>query len=204
MEDEAEIYDGIRAQFPLSFGKQAKSLTPLESIHNSTRRSNVLSDNGDSLSTSKALPSLSSSSKSWLNSLRNSDRNPNSRNASAHDTTKSGQSSEFYNNDGGGMLVGPPRPPPDIGSGDDEEEEDDGEVMIGPPRPPENSTGNDGEDDDVMIGPPPPPPGSNLAESESDGELDVEEQNPYRIPLSNEIVLKGHTKVLLLSGSFLS
>lgn len=213
MEDEAEIYDGIRAQFPLSFGKQAKSLTPLESIHNSTRRSNALSDNGDSLSTSKALPSLSSSSKSWLNSLRNSDLNPNSRNASAHDTTKSGQSSEFYNNDGGGMLVGPPRPPPDIGSGDDEEEEDDGEVMIGPPRPPENSTGDDSEDDDVMIGPPPPPPGSNLAESESDGELDVEEQNIYRIPLSNEIVLKGHAKIVsalavdnsgsrVLSGSY--
>ncbi|KAM1684332.1 hypothetical protein EV1_035236 [Malus domestica] len=29
-DDEAEIYDGIRAAFPLSFGKQSKSQTSLE------------------------------------------------------------------------------------------------------------------------------------------------------------------------------
>ncbi|KAJ0082880.1 hypothetical protein Patl1_10949 [Pistacia atlantica] len=39
MEDEAEIYDGIRAQFPLAFGKQSKPQTSLEKVHDATRRS---------------------------------------------------------------------------------------------------------------------------------------------------------------------
>ncbi|KAK4420076.1 hypothetical protein Salat_2420500 [Sesamum alatum] len=38
MEDEAEIFEGLRLQFPLSFNKQSKSETPLELIHNTTRR----------------------------------------------------------------------------------------------------------------------------------------------------------------------
>ncbi|KAM1052907.1 hypothetical protein ACFX13_000481 [Malus domestica] len=38
-DDEAEMYDGIRAAFPVSFGKQSKSQTPIEAIHNTTRRS---------------------------------------------------------------------------------------------------------------------------------------------------------------------
>ncbi|MCD7471290.1 hypothetical protein HAX54_011625 [Datura stramonium] len=38
MADEAEIYDGARAQFPMSFGKQAKSQASLELVHNATRR----------------------------------------------------------------------------------------------------------------------------------------------------------------------
>lgn len=46
-----------------------------------------------------------------------------------------------------------------------------------------------------MIGPPRPP-----AASDSDEDLfDGEPENRHRIPLSNEIVLKGHTKVLLLT-----
>ncbi|KAK8506147.1 hypothetical protein V6N11_059842 [Hibiscus sabdariffa] len=60
MEDEAEIYDGIRAQFPLTFGKQQKSQTSLEAVHNATRRSTA-SKNSDN-KTDEALPSVSSSS----------------------------------------------------------------------------------------------------------------------------------------------
>ncbi|GLT41477.1 hypothetical protein SLA2020_155380 [Shorea laevis] len=199
MEDEAEVYDGIRAQFPLTFGKQQKSQTPLEAIHNATRRSTAA---GTASSNTNDLPSLSSSSKAWLDSLRNSkDANPNPKFRQDENSGPPPQPSE----DEADAMVGPPRPPP--GSGGDEED-DDGEVMIGPPRPP---PGLGSEDDEVMIGPPPPPAGSGLGESDSEEES--QEENRYRIPMSNEIVLKGHTKVVsalaidhsgsrVLSGSY--
>ncbi|TYI20442.1 hypothetical protein ES332_A07G238200v1 [Gossypium tomentosum] len=183
MEDEAEIYDGIRAQFPLAFGKRQKSQTSLEAIHNSTRRSTAgaaaSTASNSTNKTNEALPSLSSSSKAWLDSLRNSKSpNPNPNDS----------------------VIGPPRPPP--GPVPDEDDED---VMVGPPPPPPGSGEDD--DNDVMIGPPRPPVGPS-----SDSEED-EEENRYRIPISNEIVLKGHTKIVsalaidhsgsrVLSGSF--
>lgn len=75
-----------------------------------------------------------------------------------------------------------------------EEEEEVEEAMIGPPRPPPRA--DEEEDDGPIIGPPRPPMdliGSDT--DDEDGDLDGEEENRYRIPLSNEIVLKGHTKV---------
>ncbi|KAH9627043.1 hypothetical protein KSS87_023731 [Heliosperma pusillum] len=45
MEDEEENHDGVRAYFPLSFGKQSKSQTPLEAIHNTTLRSQTPNPN---------------------------------------------------------------------------------------------------------------------------------------------------------------
>ncbi|KAJ1396336.1 WD repeat-containing protein 70 [Sesbania bispinosa] len=147
MEEDGEIYDGVRAQFPLSFGKQTKSQTSLEEIHNATRRTS----NSNSKTTND-FPSLSSSSKEWLKSLRPS-RNPT-----------------------------PPPPQPD--------EEDDG-PLVGPPPPP-SGLGPENHDDDEMIGPPPPPPRDYNLEDDSD---QTELGNRFRIPLSNEIVLKGHTKV---------
>lgn len=90
--------------------------------------------------------------------------------------------------DSGDAMVGPPRPPPGPGDGEDE----DGDVMVGPPPPP---VGLDQSDEDgEMIGPPKPPPGWNLSD-EDEEEDDDEVENRYRIPMSNEIVLKGHTKV---------
>lgn len=169
-DDEAEIYDGIRAEFPLTFGKQSKSQTPLETIHNATRRStNSLQQQPSSSAKPNDLPSLSSSSKTWLNSLRTPKPNPNP-------------------NDSDAPLIGPPRPPPTgpaSGNGDDDD------VLIGPPPPPPSGPA-ESDDDGEMIGPPPPPAGSNMGDSDSD----AEEENRYRIPLSNEIVLKGHTKVV--------
>ncbi|PNX95196.1 WD repeat-containing protein 70-like [Trifolium pratense] len=169
MEEEGEIYDGVRAEFPLSFGKQSKSQTPLETIHNATRRTS-----SSALPNSKTpndFPSISSSSKEWLHSVRSS-KNPTPP-PPLHDDDS---------------LVGPPPPPPH-----NEEEDDDGE----------------------MIGPPPPPPGSNLDDSDDEDDDSDEDQpsNRFRIPLSNEIVLKGHTKVVsalavdhtgsrVLSGSY--
>ncbi|KAM7501520.1 hypothetical protein LguiB_000424 [Lonicera macranthoides] len=132
MEEEAEIYDGIRAQFPLSFGKQSKSQTPLESLHKSTLRatttpSTAVDDqkpSSSSRSISEVFPSISSS-KAWLDTLKN--------------------------------------PNPSVSD----------DMKIGPPRPP-------------MVG----------SDTENDDESGGEEMDAYRIPLSNEIVLKGHTKVV--------
>lgn len=172
-DDEAEIYDGIRAEFPLTFGKQSKSQTPLETIHNATRRStNNLQQQPPSSAKPNDLPSLSSSSKTWLNSLRTPKSNPNPN-----------------PNDSDAPVIGPPRPPPPGPASGDEDDDDD--VLIGPPPPPPSGPA-ESDDDGEMIGPPPPPAGSNMYDSD----LDADEENRYRIPLSNEIVLKGHTKVV--------
>lgn len=158
MEDSGEIYDGVRAEFPLSFGKQSKSQTPLETIHKATRRSVPTSN---PKTTSDDFPS-----KECLHSIR-PPKNPN-----------------------------PPSPPLQ-----------DDFPLVGPPPPPPHHEADD--DDGEMIGPPLPPPGSNFNDSEDeDNDSDQDELgNRFRIPLSNEIVLKGHTKVFFfffIPLSFLS
>ncbi|PUZ38771.1 hypothetical protein GQ55_9G222700 [Panicum hallii var. hallii] len=122
--------------------------------------------------------------------------------------------------DDGGAMIGPPRPPPGPAGEDDDE---DGGGMIGPPRPPPPSAQGEGEDDEGggMIGPPRPPPAEEdeeeeEEEEEEDDDDDMEDDGDggfNRIPLSNEIVLRGHTKVVsalavdhtgsrVLSGSY--
>ena len=171
MEDEAEIYNRVQAQFPLSFSKQSKPLTSLEAIHSTTRRS---SSTIATTNKTDELPSLSSSSKDWLSSLRN----PNSNSSTNEDEAD---------------LIGPPRPPPD------DEDEDVGPI-IGPPRPSAAQLESiDEEEEEEMVGPPRPPPGMSFGDSEDEEE---EIENQFRIPLSNEIVLKGHTKVSLSLSNF--
>ncbi|KAL9239077.1 hypothetical protein vseg_013429 [Gypsophila vaccaria] len=143
MADEAEIYDGIRAHFPLSFGKQSKPQTSLEAIHNTTRRS------------------LNQSSNSIPENPKTEDND-------------------------GGVYIGPSVRA--VEDGDDEE-----------------------DDDGPMVGPPPPPRvGAEVTDDEDD---DEDEATRFRIPVSNEIVLKGHSKVVsalavdhsgsrVLSGSY--
>ncbi|KZV21510.1 WD repeat-containing protein 70 [Dorcoceras hygrometricum] len=195
MEDEAEIYDGIRAQFPLSFGKQSKSQTPLELIHNATRRSTTVSAESDAANSepglkpstsnsdgrNNAFPSPSSFSKAWLESARK----PNPK-------AKIGGDSDGGRNQG--RMI-------------DDNDDDDG-LEIGPPRPPLDGDAED--DDEPVVGPPRPPSG----QIETDSDVDEEDKDDmFRIPLSNEIVLKGHTKVVsalavdhsgsrVLSGSY--
>lgn len=84
--------------------------------------------------------------------------------------------------------------------------------MIGPPRPPPPSD----EDGGPIIGPPRPPPSDRTDsddDEDDDDDSDDEPDDLNRIPLSNEIVLKGHTKVVsslaidhsgsrVLSGSY--
>lgn len=224
MEDEAEIYDGVRAQFPLTFGKQSKPQTSLESVHSATRRGgpapapdpasssslpSTTSAAGDAgASKSSGLPSLSSSSAAWLEGLRAG--NPRAgREAGIGSRGGDGE-------DGGRAMIGPPRPPPGFSANDDggdeggEDDDDDG-VMVGPPPPPPRNLGDDDDDEEeeeAMIGPPRPP----VVDSDEEEE-EEEEENRYRLPLSNEIVLKGHNKIVsalavdptgsrVLSGSY--
>ncbi|XP_030470634.2 uncharacterized protein LOC115688846 [Syzygium oleosum] len=223
MEDEAEIYDGVRAQFPLSFGKQSKPQAPLESVHSATRRhgpGRASASPSPSLPSATAaaaaagggksggLPSLSSS-RAWLEELRAGNPRPG---PDAGTGSRGGGDGEG----GGRAMIGPPRPPPglissDDGGGEEEDDDDDDGVMVGPPPPtPPGNLGDGGDDDEeeeeVMIGPPRPP----IVDSDEEEE---EEENRYRLPLSNEIVLKGHTKIVsalavdhtgsrVLSGSY--
>lgn len=182
MDDELE---GLRAHFPVSFGKTSKVSASTEAIHSATRRTDVATDAGVSsdFSTKKpdsesGFPSLSSSSETWLRSVRGPKRNPNSSSLAPSDDD---------------IAMGPPPSKPT----QEEDEEDDG-VMMGPPPPPKGlGNSNDSDDDEDMIGPPPPPRAAIDSDEDSDDDDDANdnEENRYQIPLSNEIQLKGHTKV---------
>lgn len=190
MEDELE---GLRAHFPLSFGKSSNVSAPIEAIHSATRRTDagneavVSSDSAtkkpNSGKSESGFPSLSSSSETWLRTVRGPNRNPNSSSLAPSEDD---------------VSMGPPPPPPPFKPIQEEEEEDDG-VMMGPPPPPPKVLGNsnDSDDEEDMIGPPPPPPAANIDSDEDGDDDDVSdnEENRYKIPLSNEIQLKGHRKV---------
>ncbi|KAJ1295291.1 hypothetical protein BS78_01G212400 [Paspalum vaginatum] len=119
--------------------------------------------------------------------------------------------------DDGGTMIGPPRPPPAPAGEDDDE--DSGGGMIGPPRPPPPSARDEAaeEEGNGMIGPPRPPAADDDEDDDDDDDDDDMEDDGgggfNRIPLSNEIVLRGHTKVVsalavdhtgsrVLSGSY--
>ncbi|KAM3376472.1 WD repeat-containing protein 70 [Capsicum galapagoense] len=234
-DDEAEMYDGVRAQFPLSFGKQPQAHKSLQLIHNSTRRTTNSSAVITTTSTSAAagskleaspFPSLSTSSKSWLNSLKNPNYKSNIIGPTRPNTGLSSRNDKSEEEEEDSAIIGPRRPAVDAKTEDDEEgemigpprpvvdaktgyEDDEEGEMIGPPRPAVDAKAGEDEDGE-MIGPPRPPRQDSEDEMEEEEE---EEQNRYRIPLSNEIVLKGHTKVVsaltvdhsgsrVLSGSY--
>lgn len=76
--------------------------------------------------------------------------------------------------------------------------------MIGPPRPPPRPSARAETDEDGgMVGPPQPPAAKEADEEYEDEDEDEEDDDDMeddfesfnRIPLSNEIVLRGHTKV---------
>lgn len=121
--------------------------------------------------------------------------------ASASTSTANPNSKPSREEDDDGAMVGPPPPPPPASRDEDGERKE--EAMIGPPRPPPASwiEGEDGEED-MVIGPPRPPPQSvqkqsNGSDYDSDEEFDADlPEDSHRIPLSNEIVLRGHTKVV--------
>ncbi|WOL00178.1 WD repeat-containing protein 70 [Canna indica] len=80
------------------------------------------------------------------------------------------------------------------------EDDDDDDPVIGPPPPPPMPAGPEEGDEELLVGPPRPPAfysEQNDSDDESDSsELDGDVDDLPRIPLTNEIVLKGHTKVV--------
>ncbi|KAJ6674377.1 GASTRULATION DEFECTIVE PROTEIN 1-RELATED [Salix viminalis] len=132
-EEEAEVYDGVRAQFPLTFGKQSKSQTPLEKIHNTTIRKAPPTSAANAEAQSTSFPSLSSSSKAGLDSLPHVSIGPPRPQARDVDEEEDGE-----------VMVGPPRPP--LGLVDDDDDDEDG-VMIGPLRPPAPA---DSDEEDLL------------------------------------------------------
>ncbi|KAG7579837.1 WD40 repeat [Arabidopsis thaliana x Arabidopsis arenosa] len=207
MDDELE---GLRAHFPVSFGKTSKVSASTEAIHSATRRTDVATDAGvssdfstkkpDSGKSESGFPSLSSSSETWLRSVRGPKRNPNSSSLTPSDDD---------------IAMGPPPPPPPPSKPTQEEDEEDDGVMMGPPPPPKGLGNiNDSDDEADMIGPPPPPRAAIDSDEDSDDDdANDNEENRYQIPLSNEIQLKGHTKIVsslavdsagarVLSGSY--
>eukprot|EP00252_Welwitschia_mirabilis_P016073 TRINITY_DN3555_c0_g1_i1.p1 TRINITY_DN3555_c0_g1~~TRINITY_DN3555_c0_g1_i1.p1 ORF type:complete len:649 (-),score=147.52 TRINITY_DN3555_c0_g1_i1:268-2214(-) len=166
--DEAEVQEGLRAYFPLSFGKQEKKQPSLEVVHSATKRVPAVSE-------AKPLK-------------------PSKKDEKIEEP-----------------LIGPPRPPTNL---------DEDNSFIGPPKPPQNSDENEeiigpprptygistGEDDGQMIGPPRPPGMDDLSRRQERSDVDDDddddmddcagEEDDVRVPVSNEIVLRGHSKVV--------
>ncbi|GBF89454.1 hypothetical protein Rsub_02026 [Raphidocelis subcapitata] len=96
-----------------------------------------------------------------------------------------------------GPAIGPPRPPP-------KQQQQQQQAVMGPPRPPARAGDGGGED---LVGPPRPPPGSGSGSGSDDeggggggggsdddggggGSAD-EDEDPYRLPITHEVVLTG-------------
>lgn len=179
-EDEA-----IRAQFPLSFGKKTKSQShSIVAAHAATRRQPT------SPTSSSLLPAPNTTVKSNIRQVGLFPYRKKSDSKGGNEQTTSSVEEEEVSQDDSG-LIGPPRPPLTL---------NDDEVMVGPPRPPMN---DDDEDEDVpIIGPPRPPMvESDVDEDEDDGSMMPDDL--FRIPMTNEIVLKGHSKVINLLAFFI-
>lgn len=176
--DEADVHEGLRAHFPLSFGRQeAKSVT-LESIHSKTKRdadhSSLKASNK-----SKAVPARSSGPVQFV-SAKVEVFGPQRPPTTNDDEDIVGPPRPQTGLDDDDVAVGPPRPAAV------EENED----IVGPPRPPTTV------DDDDMVGPPRPGESSTEDDDDDDDGDAEEDEDEFRVPLSNEIVLKGHTKVV--------
>ncbi|PKA56537.1 Protein Mut11 [Apostasia shenzhenica] len=180
-----ETDDGMRAHFPLSFGKQSRPQPHPSAVHSTTRR--TLSPVAASSSAASVPPARSS----WAEG-----RTSPSTNTRGSELFREGNDSVEIGRpwppsdqpDDDDTIVGPPPPPPGV-------DIDDGE-MIGPPRPPRHDSSDDGSDSDL-----------------EDSQWDSQWGDTLRIPLSNEIVLKGHSKIVsalavdhsgsrVLSGSY--
>lgn len=180
-EDEA-----IRAQFPLSFGKKTKSQShSIAAAHAATRRQPTLSASSTLLPATTAANAKSNIRQVGLFPYRKK-----SDSKERNDQPTSSLEEEEDSQDDS-CLIGPPRPPLPL---------NDDEVMVGPPRPPRND-GDEG-DDVPLIGPPRPPAvESDVDDVDDDGSMIPDDL--FRIPMTNEIVLKGHSKVINLHSFFI-
>ncbi|GLJ05291.1 hypothetical protein SUGI_0015510 [Cryptomeria japonica] len=200
--DEANVQEGFRAFFPLAFGKQEKKQVSLESIHSATKRPHDPQPQPLKPQSGK---------KGWLQDLNPKPPRPpigpQRPPSNLVELPRSPIGPQRPPPDSAEPIVGPPRPTylEESAIGDEE----DSDQLVGPPRPPQFS-GDDDEEEGHLIGPPRPPP--NLEEEGNDGSFeamtyrredgtsdehsDEEGGDIFRVPLSNEIVLKGHTKIV--------
>ncbi|KAL2632458.1 hypothetical protein R1flu_017144 [Riccia fluitans] len=163
IEYEAELHAGLRASFPLSFGKQENKVVPLENVHLKTRRPGTGEDREH----------RSSGSSENVSGIR----------------------------DGNKEVVRPSilrKTRPEIGHEQSRmppqyvREE---EPMVGPQI---NSVGDRGQQnsdsDEALESGPPASSGRFMVDDSS--EEDDENEDEFRVPVSNQVVLKGHTKVV--------
>lgn len=166
---DGEMDEAMRAHFPVSFGKQSTA-QHRPSVHLTTHR--TLEPAANASCSTGADAAIKSS---WVSEPKKPSPTAANleENAIRHLLPPPSVSDQHEaSHDDDGVVIGPPPPPPSSSEMFDVEEEEE-EEMIGPPRPPQ-STLDDGSDSDLDDLPP-------------DDEL--------RIPLSNEIVLKGHSRV---------
>ncbi|XP_020591411.1 WD repeat-containing protein 70 [Phalaenopsis equestris] len=181
---DGEMDEAMRAHFPVSFGKQSTSEHRSSSVHLATRRTLEPPSNSSFSSAADAVVK-----SSWVGELRKPNTAPLNFEEEAIGLLPSVTSRHETVYDDDRVVIGPPPPPPS--SSDALDAEEDEEEMIGPPRP-RNGASDDGSDSDLDDS----PPNDNI-----------------RIPLSNEIVLKGHSRIVsalaidhsgsrVLSGSY--
>ncbi|XP_024530300.1 WD repeat-containing protein 70 [Selaginella moellendorffii] len=153
--------DQLRGHFPVSFGRQEKSIASVEVVHTLTKRSSSEDETQLNKNLSERLKKVAEAN---------------------HNLERPSEQSLSTREDG--SMVGPPRP---------EEEEAAAEELIGPPRPSTAALSDEKDDTEpALIGPPRPNDGAG---SDSDEE-EEEDDDEYHVPLSNEIILGGHTKVV--------
>ncbi|PKU68141.1 hypothetical protein MA16_Dca015643 [Dendrobium catenatum] len=164
---DGEMDEAMRAHLPVSFGKQSMPQHRPSSVHLTTR--STLEPANNSSSSSAAI-----AKSSWVD-----------------ESTKHSPTAVYFEED----AIGPLLPLPSV-TGRLETVYDDDRALIGPPPPPHSSSKkfDEEEDDEEIIGPPRPPQLSS--DDGSDSDLDASpREDKLRIPLSNEIVLKGHSRV---------
>lgn len=194
IEDEAQVFQGLRAQFPLSFGKQERKQVSLEAVHSTTKRHSSALDDG------KKQDPLASLKDRFL-AARSTQKKPAP--SSTHGHREAEKSLRPIHGPLPMATLEPPKSPEalvNVEHGLAQPAQDEDDIMVGPPLPPKSSPS---ESDSEQIGPPRPPPGGNLSSTDDDdGDTDEdnddydEEEDAYQVPMSNEIVLKGHTKVV--------
>ncbi|KAK8969662.1 hypothetical protein KSP40_PGU009442 [Platanthera guangdongensis] len=194
--------EAMRAQFPISFGKQPKSQSQPSSVHLTTRR---MVDP----TTNSSYPSSAAVAATGYTQLSGSREDEEDASEQLPRPPSADGRHEIVD-DAVRAAIGPPMP-----QSDQPERDFDDDPMVGPlPLPPSSSEKFYLEDDDDqdVIGPPRPPQVGSDSGSESDLD-DSPTQNEFRIPISNEIVLKGHSRIVsalavdhsgsrVLSGSY--
>ncbi|KAI5060161.1 hypothetical protein GOP47_0024581 [Adiantum capillus-veneris] len=167
IEDEAQVFEGLRAQFPLSFGRQEPKKASLEAIHLATKRS----DNGQKQQAKKG-------------SLQDRFLAPENPVKPVQGPLPMGSSEPLR------------RPETFTVPAEQSLANDEDDIMVGPPLPPKVSM-DDGDGEE--IGPPRLPPGGSSTDDEdgdTDGDDQDEDEDFHQVPMSNEVILKGHTKVV--------